>query len=72
MTWKAGDIMYPDDYKSDFKIISQEQNAAGSCIYAFLQAKKYAYECECCGSNDIASKGFWKKKNLVIQLKKEQ
>lgn len=54
--------MYPDDYKRDFKTISEER--IGDCIYAHLQGKKYAYECERCGSSNIKAKGFRTKKDF--------
>ncbi len=54
--------MYPDDYKRDFRTISEER--IGDCIYAHLQGKKYAYECECCGSSNIKAKGFRTKKDF--------
>lgn len=54
--------MYPDDYKRDFKTISEER--IGDCIYAHLEGKKYAYECERCGSTNIKAKGFRTKKDF--------
>ena len=54
--------MYPDDYKRDFKTISEER--IGDCIYAHLQGKKYAYECECCGSSNIKAKGVRTRKDF--------
>ena len=54
--------MYPDDYKRDFKTISEER--IGDCIYAHLQGKKYVLECECCGSDKIKAKGVRTKKDF--------
>ena len=62
MGGKVGETMYPDDYKRDFKTISEER--IGDCIYAHLQGKKYVLECEYCGSDKINAKGVRTKKDF--------